>query len=362
MKERIYVCHTFYHVYISCLKELALRNKDIEKADIVLSLMSTDFGGLKERLGVSGLFADILEYDEKPPSFFPELEKYRKNHGNILVHMIKRIIFTKKLGKAQIPFLPVDFRKYKSIYVFCDSDPIGYYLNYAKIPYHAVEDGLNCLVHFDAARFDNRGSFRIKAWMSARNLIFIQNGYGKYCIDMEVNDISAIELPCPKYIEKPREELVSSLDNNGKELLINIFIANMPSLMEKLSNKGDAPRVLILTEPLCDMETRKTLFTDIIDQHGQSNGKQAVIIIKPHPRDILNYQELFPEHIVLDGMFPMEILNFIPNLHFDRVVSVLTVPNAIKFAGEVLFLGKDFLDKYEDPLLHRQNEQISGKI
>lgn len=36
----------------------------------------------------------------------------------------------------------VDFKKYQDIYVFCDSDPIGYYLNYKKIHYHAVEDGL----------------------------------------------------------------------------------------------------------------------------------------------------------------------------------------------------------------------------
>ena len=38
--------------------------------------------------------------------------------------------------------------------------------------------------------------------------------------------------------------------------------------------------------------------------------------------------------------------------------TVLTVPNGIRFADEVLFLGEDFLDKYEAPELHRQNEQI----
>jgi hypothetical protein len=54
----------------------------------------------------------------------------------------------------------------------------------------------------------------------------------------------------------------------------------------------------------------------------------------------------------------MEILNYIPNLSFKRVISVLTVPDGIEFAEEVLFLGEDFLDKYEAPELHRQNEQI----
>ena len=54
----------------------------------------------------------------------------------------------------------------------------------------------------------------------------------------------------------------------------------------------------------------------------------------------------------------MEILNYIPGLTFKRVISVLTVPNGIRFADEILFLGEDFLDKYEEPELHRQNEHL----
>ena len=89
-----------------------------------------------------------------------------------------------------------------------------------------------------------------------------------------------------------------------------------------------------------------------------TGGRRGQILIKPHPRDVLDYRKEFPEHIVLDGMFPMEILNFIPGLRFRRVVSVFTVPSAIAFAEDVVFLGEDFMDKYEAPELHRQNEQI----
>ena len=356
MKKRIYICHTFYHVYIACLKELKLNIMPSPEATILLSTMSNDFGDIKERLGSSGLFEAVFEYDERPESFFPELKKYHTDRGKLLFNMINRIIFTKKLGKAQIPFLPIDFRNYENIYVFCDSDPIGYYLNYAKIYYHALEDGLNCLEHYDTARFDNRGNFRLKAWMSAKNLIFIQNGYGKYCLDMEVNDISVLKYPCAKYIEMPREELVKDLDERAKGILLEIFVADIETLKAKLDLS--VAKVLILSEPLCDLETRKRIFSDIIDQYGQLDKKTA-IIIKPHPRDEIDYMKIFPRHIVLDGMFPMEILNYIPNLSFDRVVSVFTVPDAIKFAKEIIFLGKDFMDKYEDPLIHRQNEQIN---
>ena len=357
MKERIYVCHTYYHVYVACLKELYLPEKMHGQASLVLSTMSNDFGNLQERAGQSGLFEAVYLFEEKEDVFFPQLQKYHKDRGNIVLNMLARIRYTKLLGKLQEPYVPVDFKEYKDIYVFCDSDPIGYYLSYKKIYYHAVEDGLNCIQYYDTARYDNKGHFALKAWMSAHNLIFIQNGYGKYCLDMEINDRSVVPFPCEKYIEEPRAKLVEHLSEADQNLLIHLFIENMDELQQKL-DCGAAQKVLVLSEPLCDLDVRKQIFADIIETYGEIAGQKAQILIKPHPRDVLDYKKAFPEHIVLSGMFPMEILNFIPNLRFRRVISVLTVPNGIAFADEVLFLGEDFLDQYEAPELHRQNEHL----
>lgn len=358
-KSRIYVCHTFYHAYIACLKEFHLPAEERGKATLVLSKMSNDFGNLKERAEKSGLFEAVFDYDEKEESFFPELVAYRQDTGNLVKNMIQRIRFTKKFGKLQAPYVPVDFREYGDIYVFCDSDPIGYYLSTHRIPYHAVEDGLDCIKYYDTARFDNRGHFGLKAWMAAHNLIHIQNGYSKYCIDMEVNDISALQYPCPKYIEKPRKDLTEHLTEEAKKILTDIFIENKEELEKTVKEDGGKKhRILVLSEPLCDLETRKRIFTDIIEEFQVIDGLQAAVLIKPHPRDVVDYREVFPEHIVLDGKFPMEILNYVEGLTFDKVISVFTVPHAILFAKEKVFLGKDFMDKYEDPMIHRQNEQI----
>lgn len=81
----------------------------------------------------------------KKRGLFPELAKYRVDKGNIFFNMLSRIRFTKEYARLEAPFVPVDLRQYEDIYVYCDSDPIGYYLNQNKIPYHAMEDGLNCL-------------------------------------------------------------------------------------------------------------------------------------------------------------------------------------------------------------------------
>lgn len=358
MKERIYVCHTYYHVYVTFLKELNLPKEKRGQATLVLSRLSNDFENLKERVEKTGLFAEVLEFDEKRDDFFPELRKYREDKGSIVFNMLSRIRFTRKYAKLEEPFVPVDFKEYGDIYIFCDSDPIGYYLNQKKIYYHAVEDGLNCIKNFDAARFENRGHFGLKAWMSRKwNLIFVQNGYGKYCLDMEVNDISAIKYPCPQYVEVPRQPLVDALTQEDKEMILNAFIRNREELTRQIEEGNRiGKKILILTEPLCTLEVREQIFRDLIARY-EPEGK---IFLKPHPRDVLDYRQLFPGYPIIDGTVPMEMLNFFEGLRFSRVISVYTEMTGVQFAEEVVELGDDFMDQYEDPLLHRFEEQIEN--
>ncbi len=371
MKERIYVCHTYYHVYVTFLKELNLPKEQRGKATLLLSKMSIDFENLKERVESTGLFEEVMEYDEKRADFFPQLAKYTQDRGNIVSNMIARIQYTKKLAKLNAPYVPVDFKQYKDIYVFCDIDPVGYYLNWKKIPYHAVEDGLNTLQHCDMAWYDNRGHFKLKVFLSEKcNLIFIQNGYGKYCLDMEVNDISVLKRPCDKYVEVNRQKLVDALTQEDKELILQAFIRDREELQKQIEDCGElskdaevqtadggeqagngakqTDKILILTEPLCDMETREQIFRDIIEMY-EPEGK---IFIKPHPRDSLNYREKFAEYPQFDATVPMEMLNFFPGLRFKKVVGVLTETSGIHFADESVRLGPDFMDKYEDPAKH----------
>lgn len=357
MKDRIYVCHTYYHVYVACLKELNLPEEDRGKASLVLSTMSNDFGDLKNRAEKCGLFEAVYMFEEKEDVNFPEVMKYHTDRGNLFLNMLARIKYTKLLGKVQENYVPVDFKQYRDIYVFCDSDPIGYYLSYRKICYHALEDGLDCISTYDTARYDNRGHFKLKAFLASLNLIFIQNGWAKYCLDMEVNDISVLPFPCPKYKEKPRRELAEGLDEAGKDILVHLFIADMDEIQKKLE-AGGPDKILLLTEPLCELDVRERIFRDCIRQYGKIDGEDPVVLIKPHPRDVLDYCKVFPEYIVLDGKFPMEVLNYIPGLRFRRVISVFTVVHAIRFAEEIVYLGEDFMDRYEQPELHRQNELI----
>ena len=61
---RVYVCHTYYHVFVAYLKELNLENRE-EAADMVISTMSTDFESFPDRVKESGVFRDVILFDEK---------------------------------------------------------------------------------------------------------------------------------------------------------------------------------------------------------------------------------------------------------------------------------------------------------
>lgn len=358
VKERIYVCHTFYHIYVTFLKEMNLPKDKRNQATLVISHMSTDFGDFADRVRKAGFFEEVIDFDEKHESFFPELAKYRKKENGLVKNLFKRMIFTRKFAKLQKPYIPVDFKQYKERYVFCDSDPIGFYLNVNKIPYHALEDGLNCLKNGDLAHLDNMGHFKWKAFMSQKlNLIFIQNGYGKYCLDMEVNDISAIAIPFEKYVEVPRKKLVDNLSEKDKELLLKVFVPDIEDLKAQMKDK-QIKTALILTEPLCTLDVRKEIFKDIVSTYE----KEYTLIFKPHPRDELDYKTEFPEYSVIDRTVPMEMLNFLKDCKMDLAVGVFTEMDALEFVVKKIRLGADFMDKYEAPEIHRFPDLTKCKL
>ena len=360
-KSRIYVCHTFYHVYVAALKEMKLVRETpanaYKKADIALSSVSTDFERLGDRLAKAEIFQEVIALDEKREDFFPELAKYRKNYSNVLKHMLNRMIFTKKLAKCECPYMEViDFAAYEDIYVFCDSDPIGYYLNYRHLYYHAVEDGLDCLKNLDDAYVANHGHFRLKTWFSRHNLIFIMNGWGKYCLDMEINDRSVVPTDCPRFVEVPRKPLEQALTPAQKRQMIEAFIEDADALMQQLRPSREGEEfACFLTEPHpADVEARKRVCLDVLAQYCQGYR----VLIKPHPRDTIDYEALCPDAVVLRGRFPVEVLNFFEGLRIKRAVSILTTAmNNMDFVEEKLNLGASFWDAYEDPEKHAYNKK-----
>ena len=60
----------------------------------------------------------------------------------------------------------------------------------------------------------------------------------------------------------------------------------------------------------------------------------------------------------MKGRFPMEVMNDIEDLQVDKLVSVITQVENVGFAKEIVYLGLDFMDKYEAPEVHRKTELL----
>lgn len=85
-----------------------------------------------------------------------------------------------------------------------------------------------------------------------------------------------------------------------------------------------------MTEPLCGLDVRKQIFSELIVQYE----KEANITLKPHPRDVLDYKRGFPNEKIIQKMVPMEVLNFFEGQLFDKFISVFTEARGICFAKE----------------------------
>jgi hypothetical protein len=342
--KRVYICHTYYHVYVSLLKELNNRHVRNGKADIVLSTVSTDFKNLKDRLEKSQVFNKVLVLNEKNDIelFGDELKNYRS--GNLLVKLFNNIKYTRELATRLSVFIDIDFSKYNEIFVYVDGDPIGHYLNYKKIKYCAVEDGLDSLKYADY--LFKQKFFGLKKVLARLGIIFMPYGFSKYAVTVEVNDKKSVYTPKRKTIELPRKMLADGLDDREKRLIYEIFMSEYSINNNMAINKKTALLVVqpLYPEVLGDIEQQLQLYKDLIDEYC----KEFIVYIKPHPRDKLNYIQYFKKCIILERYFPIEVLNFSNLLHFDRAITVYsTAIDAIDFVDEKITVGKDFLEKYK---------------
>ena len=79
----VYVCHTYYHVYVTLLKELNRLHGFGEeipqdcRADIVISRMSPELvkEDFLQRIKYSGVFDNVFLLDERRATDFPELKQ-----------------------------------------------------------------------------------------------------------------------------------------------------------------------------------------------------------------------------------------------------------------------------------------------
>ena len=101
------------------------------------------------------------------------------------------------------------------------------------------------------------------------------------------------------------KKLWNDLSNEKQKQILNLFNVNLDNI------NFDGKTALILTQPLyqdnfATLEEEFEIYDEFFEKF-----KDYVIIIKPHPRDEKDYEEIYPNVKVIDKYFPIELLNLI---------------------------------------------------
>jgi len=78
------------------------------------------------------------------------------------------------------------------------------------------------------------------------------------------------------------------------------------------------------------------IYKNIIDNYK----KDYEIFIKPHPREVTDYKEIFNNIIIFNKYFPLEILNYMEDNQFDLAVTLFSSAiDNITFASQKIKIG-----------------------
>lgn len=326
----LYICSTYYHVYVALCKTLV---EKIE-ADIVICDDIPNGRKLAASLLESGCFFNVFYFDK---TRVKEYLGQNRLDWVFFQHQRSRNAIEKEFK--------LELRRYKDIYIFHDDILLGHYLADIHKPYHLLEDSQDFYKDMGGGLFarclPKPGlKYRLRKLLNSG---YFSLGQSRYTIDIEVNDRQGLAITHPHIREFPKKELYKRLSPKDKEIIFEIFVKkNMASSIPSHS-------CLLLTQPLFEdgfvhsPEEQDAVYRRVVQEYLPPN---LALVIKPHPRENTDYSRLFPKAFIIDQNIPVEVLNIAPNLCFSRAVTLFSSALAgVECAEEKLQLGKNYIEE-----------------
>lgn len=335
---KLYCCSSYYQVLISLVKillegrpsDLLLEVHGVETAEELAERIPRETDGLVKRVLVCPDSPEIDPYAQKLCTIIPTQRRRLQNYMKTV-------------------WDDVDPSEYEERNVFWDLSYAGTWFNIKKLPYRLHEDSLDSCKRIQENRPNYAYLFRPRSlrFLAARYLGagVMPFGYSPFCSVIEVNDREGIQIPEDKVEVCSRQALMDSLSEEQKGIILRIFAGNQ-NVCQELTGR----ELLLLTEPfaltnrLTDEQTQIRMYRDIVEKYAEGRP----LLIKAHPRDTLDYAEIFPEAQILERNLPMEILDFYSGFQPDLA---LTVTSSAVFgvpgARQTLSLGIEFLRQYQ---------------
>lgn len=308
----VYICSTYYHILISTIKCM----KSKEQNDIVITRYIADSEGIYKRLVESNIFHHVYLFDDLnyAPQNLKEKLFWRKN------------VFIEKVEEK----LDFDFGKYKNINIFMDYIWVAKYLKDKHIHYNIIEDALDVFkfIYKSPYAFMVIKEKNFKSFLKAiLKVVFPYNFYGyeyytdsKFIDSIEINDKEEIYLKDTNRLKvEPRVQLFSGLDQDDKKRILKLFCIDNSII--STDNIAVVFTYAFVTDKVIKTEEEQVeLYQKLCDKYRKSS---YVVLLKPHPRDAVNYDNL-QGVTVLAKEFPSEIINFINHDNIKKYVSIFS--------------------------------------
>lgn len=304
----LFVCTTYFHTLNAMLRTI----KENINADMMLIHADTaaveGFERLQHRIKESQIFQRVI------------LEKNVPEPNGIFEKIFWRYGIFKRKVKS---FLQVDLEDYDEIYVYYDSEWFPRYLKDQRMYYNIAEDGMN---FSKKERHDSEESiWSMRKWRFCHLRRILRIGQvksykyyteSKYVKTIEVNDKEGIVFEDKKKIvEKPQKLLMENISGTLKSRIVDIYMDSQ----EFLHSNNIA---IVLTEPLFvdhDVNSENeqlSIYKQLVEMFSEYQ-----IIMKPHPRDTLDYNAI-ENVIIISRDFPCELLSWIDQGRIQKYITI----------------------------------------
>ena len=302
-KPDLYICHTAYQVMIDLLRTL----RSGEKSALIISSTVPDAKNLAARLEALGCFFEIRVFDESQCSM-PNIE------NPALMALLQHKLEKHEVERSGFSIYPP---RYRTIYIHNDWSLLGRYLQDLGAHYTLCEDTFASTCWQRHPLLENQRAVPGFARRQSRGIGYLYWGDYRGVDAVETEDPSRCPIFKGKLVHDSKAALLHSLTEEEKTALCGVFITQaLPQAVEGAS--------ILMTHSFVQDGTmsqtkQNALWIAVADHYHLENGP---FFIKPHPRDIFDYSQLFPDAIILERTMPSEVLNFALPFRFARAVTV----------------------------------------
>lgn len=311
MKNQVYVCGTYYHLYIAMLWNKAHSEKG-GKSLLVLQDFTTSLPDILPDVKKVGFFTHVIPapFREK---YSGKGTRYSRMKQNIRMNLLRTRSIIKKAEAGFDIVRYHDFIENSEINLFFNQGLCTSYfiVKYKHLFMRLLEDGER---NYNS-KLSNLAVFRKKYILRS----FIGEGIDSSIKEIHVQNPERLSKRVRhKGVKLDLRKMVKNLSEGDRKKLVNFFLKDSDFDIQTSDN------VLLITQPLSEdkyvtEDVKVALYEKILNDHTSNE----TIYIKVHPRERTDYKNKLgkPVHIIRKS-FPVELFDLLPGIQFEKGITI----------------------------------------